>query len=336
MADGFKKGKIMYDVVIIGSGPAGLSAAVYAKRAGLHAVTIEQNPMSGGQVLNTYEVDNYLGLPGINGFDMGVKFREHADKLGCEFKTATVLGIQKEQSGESVLKAASVAEAADTEETGFAVETDEGILRTRTVVAAMGAAHAKLMIPGEEEYSGVGVSYCATCDGAFFRGKVTAVIGGGDVAAEDAIFLARGCEKVYLIHRRDELRAAQILQEEVKGLPNVEIIWDTVAEKIYGKEQTEGLLLKNVKTGKTTELPVDGVFVAVGIVPDSGILSEIVSCDEKGYVLAGEDGVTSTPGIFAAGDIRKKKLRQIVTAVADGACAIQSVQEYLMQTKVTK
>lgn len=326
----------MYDVVIIGSGPAGLSAAVYAKRAGLHAVTIEQNPMSGGQVLNTYEVDNYLGLPGINGFDMGMKFREHADRLGCEFKTATVLGIKKEQEGEGVLKAASVAEADEPEETGFAVETDEGVLRTRTVVAAMGAVHAKLGVPGEEEFSGAGVSYCATCDGAFFRGKVTAVIGGGDVAVEDAVFLARGCEKVYLIHRRDELRAAKILQEEVKSLPNVEIIWDTVAEKITGREQAEGLLLKNVKTGETRELPVDGVFVAVGIIPESSLLKEAVSCDEKGYVLAGEDGATSMPGIFAAGDIRKKKLRQIVTAVADGACAIQSVQEYLLQKKITK
>lgn len=326
----------MYDVVIIGSGPAGLSAAVYAKRAGLNALTIEQNPVSGGQVLNTYEVDNYLGLPGINGFDLGMKFREHADKLGCELKTAVVLGVRRERDGAAVLKAASVSEKEKDGETGFVIETEEGMLRTRTVVAAMGAVHAKLGIPGEEEFSGAGVSYCATCDGAFFRGKVTAVIGGGDVAAEDAVFLARGCRKVYLIHRRNELRAAGILQEEVKSLPNVEIIWDTVAEEIYGDGRTEGLSLKNVKTGEKRKLPVDGVFIAAGIVPESGLLREMADCDEKGYLLAGEDCATSVPGIFAAGDIRKKQLRQIVTAVADGACAVQSVQEYLNRLKVTK
>lgn len=332
----------MYDVIIIGSGPAGLSASVYAKRAGLKALTLEKNPLSGGQVLNTYEVDNYLGLPGINGFDMGMKFREHADGLGCEFQTAEVLSVCKEHREEKQLKAASVNETAvdaafePVRAQGFMIETDEGVFRAKAVVAAMGAVHAKLGIPGEEEMAGRGVSYCATCDGAFFRGKVTAVIGGGDVAVEDAIFLARGCEKVYLIHRRDELRAAKILQEEVMSLPNVEIIWDTVAEKIEGNGQVEGISLKNVKTGDKMELPVDGVFVAVGILPDSEILKEIVNCDPKGYVLAGEDGVTDVPGIFAAGDIRSKKLRQIVTAVADGASAIQSVQEYLLQAKITK
>ena len=332
----------MYDVIIIGSGPAGLSASVYAKRAGLKALTLEKNPVSGGQVLNTYEVDNYLGLPGINGFDMGMKFREHADGLGCEFQTAEVLSVCKEHREEKQLKAASVNETAvdaafePVRAQGFMIETDEGVFRAKAVVAAMGAVHAKLGIPGEEEMAGRGVSYCATCDGAFFRGKVTAVIGGGDVAVEDAIFLARGCEKVYLIHRRDELRAAKILQEEVMSLPNLEIIWDTVAEKIEGNGQVEGISLKNVKTGDKMELPVDGVFVAVGILPDSEILKEIVNCDPKGYVLAGEDGVTDVPGIFAAGDIRSKKLRQIVTAVADGASAIQSVQEYLLQAKITK
>ena len=332
----------MYDVIIIGSGPAGLSASVYAKRAGLKALTLEKNPVSGGQVLNTYEVDNYLGLPGINGFDMGMKFREHADGLGCEFQTAEVLSVCKEHREEKQLKAASVNETAvdaafePVRAQGFMIETDEGVFRAKAVVAAMGAVHAKLGIPGEEEMAGRGVSYCATCDGAFFRGKVTAVIGGGDVAVEDAIFRARGCEKVYLIHRRDELRAAKILQEEVMSLPNVEIIWDTVAEKIEGNGQVEGISLKNVKTSEKMELPVDGVFVAVGILPDSEILKEIVNCDPKGYVLAGEDGVTDVPGIFAAGDIRSKKLRQIVTAVADGASAIQSVQEYLLQAKITK
>lgn len=301
----------MYDVVIIGSGPAGLSASIYAKRAGLKAVTIEKSPMSGGQVVNTYEVDNYPGLPGINGFDMGMKFREHADKLGCEFVNATVRAIKP----------------------GFIVETDAGLFETKTVLAAMGATHAKLNIPGEEELAGMGVSYCATCDGAFFKGKTTAVIGGGDVAVEDAIFLARGCEKVYLIHRRDELRAAEILQQEVKSLPNVEIIWDSVALSIEGEDQVETLKLKNVKSGEESQLSVDGVFVAVGILPESELLSGVTELDEKGYVIAGEDGVCKTPGIFVAGDIRTKKLRQIITAAADGANAITSIQEYLVRNK---
>ena len=318
----------MYDVAIIGSGPAGLSASIYAKRAGLKAVTIEQNPISGGQVLNTYEVDNYPGLPGINGFDLGMKFREHADKLGCDFVTATVSRIVNLQ-GEAGLHAASL--ESDSSEKGFRVETDAGNFIAKSVLAAMGASHAKLNVPGEEELSGMGVSYCATCDGAFFKDKVTAVIGGGDVAVEDAIFLARGCKKVYLIHRRDQLRAAGILQEKVKDLPNVEILWDTVAERIEGDEQVEGLLIKNVKTDETNTLPLDGVFVAVGILPDNGLLKGLTACDEKGYVLAGEDGSSSMPGIFVAGDLRAKKLRQIITAAADGANAIMSIQDYLLQ-----
>lgn len=318
----------MYDVAIIGSGPAGLSASIYAKRAGLKAVTIEQNPISGGQVLNTYEVDNYPGLPGINGFDLGMKFREHADKLGCDFVTATVSRIVNLQ-GEAGLHAASL--ESDSSEKGFRVETDAGNFIAKSVLAAMGASHAKLNVPGEEELSGMGVSYCATCDGAFFKDKVTAVIGGGDVAVEDAIFLARGCKKVYLIHRRDQLRAAGILQEKVKDLPNVEILWDTVVERIEGEEQVEALLIKNVKTGETNSLPLDGVFVAVGILPDSRLLQGMTACDEKGYVLAGEDGSSSMPGIFVAGDIRSKKLRQIITAASDGANAITAIQEYLLQ-----
>lgn len=329
----------MYDVVIIGSGPAGLCAAIYAKRAGLKSVTIERSPMSGGQVLNTYEVDNYPGLPGINGFDMGMKFREHADKLGCEFLNAEVFKIEKKQiseagNAEEEMQAAALKEIKQDEPwEGFLIETSEGALRTRTVLAAMGASHAKLNVPGEEELAGMGVSYCATCDGAFFKGRTTAVIGGGDVAVEDAIFLARGCEKVYLIHRRDELRAAKILQEEVKALPNVEILWDTVAERIEGEDQVEALQLKNVKTGEERKLPVDGVFVAVGILPESELLQGVTDCDEKGYVIAGEDCACTTPGIFAAGDLRTKRLRQIITAAADGANAVTAIQDYLLQRR---
>lgn len=313
----------MYDTVIIGAGPAGLSAAIYAKRAGLYAVTIEKSPLSGGQVLNTYEVDNYPGLYGMNGFDMGARFREHADKLGCVFKMGTVRSIQTKQMGNGTRQE-------------FLIETEEETFHTKSVVAAMGAVHARLDIPGEAELLGRGVSYCATCDGAFFKGKAVAVIGGGDVAVEDAVFLARTCPKVYLIHRRDKLRAAQILQDEVKSLPNVEILWNTVAEAVEGQNQVEGLLLKDTGMGENKKIAVCGVFIAVGIIPDSRILKELAACDEKGYVIAGEDGVSSMPGIFAAGDVRKKKLRQIVTAAADGANAIYSVQEYLLQSKITK
>lgn len=326
----------MYDVVIVGAGPAGLSASIYAKRAGLKAVTLERNPMSGGQVLNTYEVDNYPGLPGIGGFDMGMKFREHADKLGCEFMEASLLKIEesavpgdidcREQDKE--LQAASAKE--NTPE-GYVLVTDQGKLYAKTVIAAVGASHAKLNVPGEEELSGMGVSYCATCDGAFFKGKVTAVIGGGDVAVEDAIFLARGCQKVYLIHRRDELRAAAVLQKEVLALPNVEVLWDTVVEKINGENQVEGISIRNVRNEKKEELAVDGVFAAVGIIPVSEVFEGIADRDEKGYLIAGEDCATSAPGIYAAGDVRGKKLRQIVTAVADGANAVASVLQYLSE-----
>lgn len=304
----------MFDVVIIGSGPAGISASIYAKRAGLKALTLEQNPLSGGQVLNTYEVDNYPGLSGINGFDMGMKFREHADKLGCEFQNAAVSRVRKVSAGE---------------ESGFILETSEGEIFTRTVVAAMGAVHAKLQVPGEEEFAGKGVSYCATCDGAFFRGKMTAVVGGGDVAVEDAIFLARSCEKVYLIHRRDELRAADILQKELKALPNIEILWNTVVKEISGEEKVQSLTLEDTRTGVRRSLAADGVFIAVGIVPSGDLMKDMVDHDEQGYFLAGEECATSVPGIFVAGDLRKKKLRQVVTAVADGANAIASVLDYL-------
>lgn len=292
----------MYDLIIIGSGPAGLSAAVYGKRAGLSLLVLEKNPMSGGQVLNTYEVDNYLGMPGMDGFDMGTKFREHADKLGVDFQEAEVLSL--EDRGESK-----------------AVRTQDGELEAKTVILATGAVHALLGVPGEERLSGRGVSYCATCDGAFFRGRTVAVVGGGDVALEDAIYLARTCEKVYLIHRRDELRGAMVLQRELKALPNVEILYSHVVEEILGEDMVESLKVKNVKTGEGSALPVAGVFVAVGIRPQTKLVQGLAACDEGGYVLAGEDCATSVPGLFAAGDVRKKPIRQIVTAVADGANA---------------
>lgn len=300
----------MYDLIIIGSGPAGLSAAIYGKRAGLNLLVLEKNPMSGGQVLNTYEVDNYLGMPGSDGFDMGMKFREHADKVGVEFREASALSIENREEGKLI-------------------RTDGGDLTARAVILATGAVHAVLGAEGEERLSGRGVSYCATCDGAFFRGKTAAVVGGGDVALEDAIYLARLCKKVYLIHRRDELRGAFVLQKELKELPNVEILYSHVVEEIRGGEVVEGLLVKNLKTGESISLSLEGVFVAVGIRPGTELVRDLVDCDEGGYVLAGEDCVTSVPGIFAAGDVRKKPIRQIATAVADGANAAVSAGSYL-------
>ncbi len=299
----------MYDLIIIGSGPAGLSAAVYGKRAGLDLLVLEKNPMSGGQVLNTYEVDNYLGLPGFNGFDMGMEFRKHADKLGVVFKEAQALSIIDNGASKTV-------------------RTKKEDFEARTVILATGAEHAHLGVPGEEELSGMGVSYCATCDGAFFRNKTVAVVGGGDVALEDAIYLARTCEKVYLIHRRDELRGAAVLQEELKALSNVEILYSHVVTCIQGEDMVESVKIKNLKNNEESTLLLSGVFIAVGIHPDTGLLKELTECDEGGYIIAGEDCATLVPGIFAAGDIRKKPLRQIVTAVADGANAAVSAGNY--------
>lgn len=304
----------VYDLLIIGSGPAGLAAAIYAQRAKLSTVVLEKEYISGGQVVNTYEVDNYPGLPGINGYELGVKFREHADQLGAEFVTAEV---------EEII----------IEETVKKVESSAGEYRAKALVLAMGAAHRELGVPGEKELAGMGVSYCATCDGAFFRGRRVAVVGGGDVAVEDAIFLARGCEKVVLIHRRDELRAAKSLQERLFACENVEIIWDTAVREINGEDHVESIRLENLKTGEKRSLDMDGVFVAVGVIPNSQIIKELVGVDENGYILAGEDCASSVKGIFAAGDIRKKPLRQIVTAVADGANAVTAVQEYLLSVQ---
>lgn len=327
----------MHDLIIIGSGPAGLSAAVYAKRAGLNTIVLEKSTMSGGQVLTTYEVDNYLGLPGINGFDMGMKFREHADKMGVEFAEAQVLGVEtveitKDHNPEALKQETYAAEITAKDETHkiHRVITDKGDFDGKTVLIATGANHSKLGVPGEEELAGMGVSYCATCDGAFFRNRTVAVVGGGDVAIEDAIFLARTSKKVYLIHRRDELRGAKILQQKLNDCPNVEILWNTVVEDIQGEEQVEGIHIRNVETKETKLLVIDGIFIAVGIHPNTEIFTNMVECDEKGYIIAAEDGVTGTPGIFAAGDVRTKALRQIITAVSDGANAVTSIQSYFI------
>lgn len=304
----------MYDLIIIGSGPAGLSAAVYGKRAGLEVLVIEKNYMSGGQVLNTYEVDNYLGMPGINGFDMGMQFREHADKLGVEHAEGEVIGIEDGKVKKVI--------TTDQEYEAYAV------------ILAMGANHAHLNVPGEEKFTGRGVSYCATCDGAFYRSKTVAVVGGGDVALEDAVYLARFCEKVYLIHRRDEFRGAKILQKQVEALDNIEVLYSHTVEEICGGETVRKLVIKDVKSGETKDLVVDGIFIAVGIVPATKWLPDWIEKDEKGYVVATEEGETSVTGIYAAGDIRTKALRQIITAVADGANAAVRAGNYINEVRM--
>jgi len=304
----------IYDLIIVGSGPAGLSAAIYGVRAKLNLLVIEKEMMSGGQIINTYEVDNYPGLMGINGFDMAVKFREHAEKLGAVFAEETVTGIEKKENGL------------------FQVRCAHQTYETKTVIIASGAHHSLLNVPGETELGGKGVSYCATCDGAFYKNKVTAVVGGGDVALEDAIFLSRLCRKVYIIHRRNEFRGAKILQETLLSTENIEPVWDSVVDRINGTDAVSSLSVRNVKTGVRKELEVNGVFIAVGIVPDAEGF-DLVSRDEKGYIVAGEDGRTSVPGIFAAGDVRTKGLRQIVTAVSDGANAVTSVEKFLTEKR---
>ena len=306
---------MLYDVIIIGSGPAGLSAAIYAQRAKLVTLVIEKAPMSGGQILNTYEVDNYPGIPGVGGFDLGSKFRAHADALGCSFVTAEVREIQEEEGKKKIV-------------------TEKETYETKTLILATGATHRKLGVPGEEELMGMGVSYCATCDGAFFKGKTTAVIGGGDVALEDALFLARLCEKVYLVHRRDEFRGAKVLQERVFETENIEVVWDSVVEEIQGEDMVEKISIYNKKKEEKSELEVQGVFIAVGIQPNTEIYRNLVKMDEGGYIIAGEDGVTQTKGVFAAGDLRTKQLRQVITAASDGANAVTSVEKYLYENQV--
>lgn len=300
----------MYDIIIIGSGPAGLSAAIYAQRACLDTIVIEKNGISGGQVLNTWEVDNYPGFPGVTGFELSRQFREHANKLGARVVQDEV--VQVELSG-NVKK----------------VVCEEETCEARCVILASGAHHRTLEVPGEEELRGAGVSYCATCDGAFFRGRTVAVVGGGDAALEDAIFLARMCEKVYIVHRRDKLRGAKRLQERLQALENIEFVWNSETVAIEGNAQVEALRLRQTKTGEEKRLDVDGVFIAVGIAPESELYAGQLELDEQGYIRADESGQTSVPGVFAAGDVRTKALRQILTAASDGANCVASAERYL-------
>lgn len=300
----------MYDIIIIGSGPAGLSAAIYAQRACLDTIVIEKNGISGGQVLNTWEVDNYPGFPGVTGFELSRQFREHANKLGARVVQDEVVRVELSGNVKKVV-------------------CEEETYEARCVILASGAHHRTLEVPGEEELRGAGVSYCATCDGAFFRGRTVAVVGGGDAALEDAIFLARMCEKVYIVHRRDKLRGAKRLQERLQALENIEFVWNSETVAIEGNAQVEALRLRQTKTGEERRLDVDGVFIAVGIAPESELYAGQLELDEQGYIRADESGQTSVPGVFAAGDVRTKALRQILTAASDGANCVASAERYL-------
>lgn len=301
----------IYDLAILGAGPAGICAAIYATRAKLNTIWLDKKFVQGGQIVDTYEVDNYPGLPGITGLDLGEAMAGHAKKLGMKPQREPVRSIEAEQ-GIKVIR------------------TKKNEYRARAVIIACGATHRHLGIPGEEELSGMGVSYCATCDAAFFQDRTVVVVGGGNVAVEDAILLSRTCKKVYLVHRRDELRAEKILQECLFACKNVELIWDSVPLSIEGTDKVEALKIQNKKTQEESFIETDGVFIAVGIVPETEKFKDLVKLDEAGYIVAGEDGITSEPGIFAAGDIRTKNLRQVVTAVADGANAVASAQRYLL------
>ena len=301
---------MIYDVIIIGAGPAGLAAAIYGKRAGREILVLDTSSITGGQILNTYEIDNYPGMPEISGEDLSKAMRAHCDKLGVEFARGRVT---------------SIVDKGDTKE----LITKKDTFEARAVIIATGASNKKLGCEGEEEFSGVGVSYCATCDGAFFKEKTVAVVGGGDVALEDAIYLSRFCEKVYLIHRRDEFRGAAILQQQVRNTSNIELVLDSEVEAIKGNQSVDSITVFNNKTNEKKDLSVQGIFIAVGNVPNTGAIAGLPKQDAKGYIEADETCVTSIPGIYAAGDVRTKQLRQVITATADGANAITSIERYL-------
>ena len=303
---------MMYDVIILGAGPAGLSAAIYAGRAGFRTLVLEKM-FAGGQITKTHLLENYLGFEnGINGIDFAMAGYAQAQHAGAEFKTQTPTAITQIEEG-------------------WQITAGEDVYQTKTVVLAMGAQPRPLGISGEKEMTGAGISYCATCDGALYKGKTAAVVGGGDTALEDAVYLSKFAKKVYLIHRREGFRAQKIAIDRAKQTDNIEFLLNRIPTTILGEEQFEGLTLENKATGETEELTVDGCFVAIGNIPDTDLVKGIVDLDAAGYIVAGEDTKTSTPGIFAAGDIRTKRLRQVVTAASDGAVAISAVSDYLLE-----
>ena len=305
----------MKDILIIGAGPAGLTAAIYAGRAGMDALVIEKL-FAGGQIANTHLLENYPGFPdGISGQDFAEAMRRQAEKFGAEFVSAEITKL--DLSGD-IKK----------------IYAGEKCFEGKTVILAGGAIPRKLGIEGEEDFIGMGISFCATCDGMFFRGRDVAVIGGGDTALGDAIYLSNICRKVYVIHRREQFRASKVVVDQAKAKENVEFIMDSVPERFLGGFDFEGVELLNKKTGEKTTLEVQGCFLAVGYLPDTTYM-EGIALDKSGYIIAGEDTKTNIPGVFAAGDIRTKRLRQVVTAAADGAVAADEAAAYIESTKIS-
>ena len=300
----------MYDLIIIGGGPAGLTAGLYTARARLNVILLEMLA-PGGQVLTTDMVENYPGFPdGVSGFELMDKMKTQAENFGLPIRNEEVVGLEIFKQTKKVL-------------------TPKGPLETRSIILACGATWKKLGIEGESLLTGKGVSYCATCDGPFYRDQEVAVIGGGDTAVEEALFLTRFASKIYLIHRRDELRAIKLLQERVMAEEKIEFIWDTVPLKITGQKGVEGIELQNVKTGATTRKDIQGVFIFIGTDPNTELVKDILKLDDNGFILTDDNMETSLPGLFAAGDIRSKRFRQIATAVGEGAAASFSVEKYL-------
>lgn len=305
---------IMYDVIIIGSGPAGLSASVYAVRDQLKTIVVEKIHFGTGQIAESDRIENYLGLYGENGYELGMKFREHALKLGVEFYEGEATKINFSNGS-------------------YIVNFKNGYyLKSRSLIYAAGANHLKLGVKGEDEFYGKGVSYCATCDGAFYKGKTVTVVGGGDTAFSYALLLSKIAEKVYLVHRRSVFRANKSLQKKLKAAVNVEFLLNSEIIEIMGSQKIKSINLIHNKTEKN--ILTDGIFIAIGIKPNTALLKNKVKLDDNGYIIADENGITSVPGLFAAGDVRKKRLRQIVTAVSDGACCAVSAEDYLNKNNI--
>jgi thioredoxin reductase (NADPH) len=308
------------DTIIVGAGPAGLCASMYAGRGMLRAVTLESR-VPGGELLNTEKIEDYPGFESILGRELAERMTAHAKKFGADIRQATVESIEREPDGT------------------FVVKTVEGdIYRAPTVILTAGGTPTKLGVPGEAEYAGFGVSYCAVCDGAFFRNQVLAVVGGGDAAVEEADYLTRYASKVYLVHRRDTLRASKILQERLFANPKIEVIWNKQVLEILGREQAglrevEGLKLRDTVTGEESTLTVAGVFVFIGFRPNTGLIKEHFAHDAGGYVITDDRMMTSIPGLFAAGDLRVQLTRQVTTAVGDATTAAIAVEKYLAERR---
>lgn len=302
-----------YDVIIVGAGPAGMTAGMYAGRSMLKTVVIERGA-AGGELLNTETIEDYPGFEHIEGWDLAQRFESHAKKFGAEFRQGVVLSVKKLANG------------------SFEAETESGdLFHAPTAIITAGGTPIRLGVPGELEYAGKGVSYCAICDGAFFKGHTIAVIGGGDAAVEESVFLTRYAEKVYLIHRRGELRASKILQKRLFENPKIEMIWDTLVDAVEADAQgfVHNLKLHNVNTAVTSDLAVTAMFVFIGFRPNTGIIEGHVDHDEMGYLLTDTNMETSIEGMFAAGDVRSQLTRQVTTAAGDGTTAAIAAEKYI-------